>query len=91
MLGFDRPNLCEEYPLIAQLYDEFCLCRELQLIVFRRPEEGNKESLIQVPWTSGIKHFPRDGGSQEQSFIHSKLYHAFMRGERNAQQWLMKK
>ena len=70
-------------PEIAKAYADYLLCRITQLVVFRVPQgsKGGERTVI-VVWPQGLNVLPNDGGLNGQNFLTTRLFNAFLNGER---------
>lgn len=84
-MGHPQDAAFEEFPLLRQLYEAYCLCRAQQFVHFRRPEQGGKEKLVSVIFTTGLSLLPQEGGVEDQNYLWIRIFAAFLRGEREGQ------
>lgn len=77
----------EANPYVAELYDEYLLCRTTVFHTLRKPtgKKDGSEKLVMVIWPSGFSILPNPGGLNDQSYIVAKLFAAFRRGEEQGQ------
>lgn len=91
-MGYSQERALSDNPMIRELYDSYCLCRAQQFVHFRRPEgRDGKEKLVSVVFTTGLSLLPREGGVDEQNYVHMRIFAAFLRGEREGQLRLMQR
>lgn len=90
-MGYPQDAAFAEFPLLRALYEAYCLCRAQQFVHFRRPEQGGKERLVSVIFTTGLSVLPTEGGVDDQSYVTMRIFAAFLRGEREGQLRLMQR
>lgn len=90
-MGHEQNTAFAEYPLLRSLYEAYCLCRAQQFVNFRRPEQGGRERMISIIFTTGLSLLPVDGGVDDQSYVTMRIFAAFLRGEREGQLRLMQR
>lgn len=89
--GHEQDNAFAEEALLRQLYEAYCLCRAQQFVHFRRPEQGGREKLVSVIFTTGLSLLPEEGGVEDQSYVTMRIFAAFLRGEREGQLRMMQR
>ena len=71
-----------EWAEIRPYYEDYLLCRQTQLVIFRKPtRRAGEEKIVTVVWPTGFSTLPRDGGWDEQDYITTRLFAAALRGE----------
>lgn len=90
-MGYSQDRMFAKNPQIKQLWEEYILCRQQEILVFRRPEKGNKERQITAIWTTGFAQLPDAGGVRDQGFLTIRVFSAFLEGERQGQLRRMQK
>ena len=81
----EAQRILDADPELKLLYEEYCLCRQQDMIVFYKKLKDNKEQLVLFPWTTGFSCLPFEGGLRDQSFLVSKTFNGFLEGERRGQ------
>lgn len=84
-MGYPQDEAFADSTLLRQLYEAYCLCRSQQFVHFRKPEQGGREKLVSVIFTTGLSLLPEEGGVEDQSYVTMRIFAAFLRGEREGQ------
>lgn len=66
------------------MWQDYDLCRTKQFVSFEKPtgrSDGSKK-LVLAEYPTGFARYPREGGLDEQDYYTMKIFHAFLRGER---------
>lgn len=79
-------------PIVRSTYALYRANRSSQFVVFEKPKgrDGSKK-LVSTLWPTGILHWPRDGGTENQSFLTFRLFTAFQAGEQSGAQRMLDK
>lgn len=90
-MGYSQDRVFSEDAVLREKYESYCMCRAQQFVHFRRPDQGGKERLVSVIFTTGFSILPREGGLEDQDYITVRLFAAFLRGEREGQIRMMQR
>jgi len=90
-MGYAQDQAFKDDPVLREKYEAYCLCRAQQFVHFRRPEQGGKERLVSVVFTTGLAVLPGEGGLEDQDYVTVRLFSAFLRGEREGQIRMMQR
>lgn len=72
----------ERDPELITMWGEYEACRALQWVTFRRPEGETKEVQVSVAWPSHFATLPFEGGWADQPYFYTRIFTAFLAGER---------
>lgn len=71
-----------EWAEIRPYYEDYLLCRQTQLVIFRKPtKKAGEEKIVTVLWPTGFSTLPNEGGWDQQDYLTTRLFAAALRGE----------
>jgi hypothetical protein len=75
-------KLQNEWAEVRPYYEDYLLCRQTQLMIFRKPtKRAGEEKIVTVVWPTGFGTLPDEGGWYQQDYLTTRLFAAALRGE----------
>lgn len=89
-MGLKQDDAWDREPQLRLLYEDYLVCRNQVFVTFRKPDgRKGEERQVVVPFTTGLNFLPDSGGLNDQNFITSRIFAAFLRGDQQASIRLM--
>ena len=75
-------SLQTKFKEVRPYYEDYLLCRQTQLMIFRKPtKKSGEEKIVTVLWPTGFSTLPDEGGWNQQDYLTTRLFAAALRGE----------